>query len=198
MFIHRIFLFTLILSSLHYPEFVTPCTTAQDCTNFSIANGSKYISCSNFKCICNYTLDCFESQSTSFCSLKPCRLYNAYKDICLVKSHNFVTILVLTVGAGFVGAANFYEGLFLPGSFQLVLFTLCLVLSCIICWLQYTTCCGGDHDLPKCLLYILFIVLIIIILLLSLSVGAWWLADILKLILGNKRDGEGCTIVPQF
>ncbi|KAI6647387.1 TM2 domain-containing protein 3-like [Oopsacas minuta] len=184
---------------IHF-SYVLTCTTVDDCVSFSIRNYTKYISCNDSECTCDVTPDCFESDTSSDfpCSLIQCKEYEYINDSCTDKTHNFITLLVVTVSAGYVGAANFYEGNYLTGSFQLALFTLCLILSCTICWLQCATCCGGDNDVPKCILYVLYLIFILIILVLSLAMSAWWVADIIILVLGDKQDGDGCDIIPQF
>ena len=177
---------------------VIPCSSLQDCVPFSISADTKYVSCKNSVCVCNVTIDCFDSVDSENCSLLICKDYEILTDSCTDIQHDFVIVLTLTIAAGFVGAANIYEHNYVLGYFQIGIFSLCVILSCTICWLQCTTCCGGDSDIAKCVLYITYLIIILIVLLLALTVSAWWVADIIILVLGDKRDGDGCRIIPRF
>ena len=177
---------------------VLPCTFVQDCVAFPINADTKYVSCEDSICVCNVTIDCFEEIDSENCSLMFCKDYENLTDTCTDRQHDFVTVLTLTISAGYVGAANIYEHNYLSGYFQIGMFSLCIILSCTICWLQCTTCCGGDSDIAKCILYITYLIIILIVLLIALAVCAWWIADIIILVLGDKKDGDGCPIIPKF
>ena len=193
MYIIQLYILSMTLF-INLPS-VLPCTSVQDCVAFPINVHTKYVSCTDSICVCT---DCFKEINSENCSLIFCKHYENLTDACTDRQHDFVIVLALTISAGFVGAANIYEHNYLSGYFQIGIFSLCVILSCTICWLQCTTCCGGDSDIPKCVLYIMYLIIILIVLLLALAVSAWWVADIIILVLGDKKDGDGCPIIPQF
>lgn len=140
-------------------------------------------------CSCNTSLPegCFKlDNSTNLCVLEDCAvILENSTEICRVGNYSRTTALCLSIFLINFGAANFYIRQFAYAIPQ-------IVLGLLICVVQFTSCGAAaardDKTSPAC------IICCSINSVLSLTLFAWWIADLVIFALNSRLDGNGCPL----
>ena len=161
---------------------VTNCTMDSECGSIAgVCNMSGV-------CECNETFPDFcvsVNNGSGLCALRNCYQFVEGDDLCRNGEFSRTTALLLSIFLINFGAANFYIRQYALAAPQIVLGLLLIVF-------QFGSCgasCTRKETTSK-----LCIICCICNSIISLTVFAWWLADLIIFATNSRMDGSGCPL----
>lgn len=203
------YIFSLLLLLLS-PSLVSSCLTDADCVSSQVRDTVAYGGVCEFEgnetinstttttnstttnttgvCSCNSTLpsDCFEV-SGGVCSLTKCGEYTNTTEECRLGRRSKTTALLLSIFLINFGAANFYVAQYAYAIPQIIIGLLLCVFQVGSC---ATTCARSDKEKTSIPCFLCCSINSV----LSLTIFAWWIADIVIFATDKRTDGDGCPL----
>uniref|UniRef100_A0A1X7UD68 TM2 domain-containing protein n=1 Tax=Amphimedon queenslandica TaxID=400682 RepID=A0A1X7UD68_AMPQE len=201
-------LYLLSLSLLLSLYLVSSCTTDEECAtmevldmtnntggvcdfdNSTINNNTNSTNTSNSTgvCTCNPNLpaDCF-TVSNGLCSLTQCGVYTNTTSECRLGTRSKTTALLLSIFLINFGAANFYIEQYAYAIPQ-------IIIGLLLCVFQFGSCAATCARSDKEKTSAACIVCCSINSVLSLTIFAWWIADIVIFATDSRDSGDGCPL----
>ena len=139
-------------------------------------------------CSCNPDLptDCF-TVSNGLCSLTQCGVYTNTTSECRQGTKSKTTALLLSIFLINFGAANFYIEQYAYAIPQ-------IIIGLLLCVFQFGSCAATCARSDKEKTSIPCVVCCSINSVLSLTIFAWWIADIVIFATDSRDDGDGCPL----
>ena len=198
------YIFSLLLLLLS-PSLVSSCLTDADCVSSQVRDTVAYGGVCEFEgnetinstttttnttgvCSCNSTLpsDCFEV-SGGVCSLTKCGEYTNTTEECRLGRRSKTTALLLSIFLINFGAANFYVAQYAYAIPQIIIGLLLCVFQIGSC---AATCARSDKEKTSIPCFLCCSINSV----LSLTIFAWWIADIVIFATDKRTDGDGCPL----